>query len=133
MFRPQRWIGTLLLALLVTACASSGGNNVRVDRNLLTREQIVETNRQNAFEVVESLRSNWLRSRGPSSLNSRDAVVQVYLDDNRLGGVETLRNVNTSLVQYIRWYDGIAATGRWGLDHGAGVIYVSTRDNDTGR
>ena len=60
-------------------------------------------------------------------------MVQVYLDDNRLGGVEMLRNINTSLIQYIRWYDGIAATGRWGLDHGAGVIYVSTRDNDSGR
>lgn len=133
MLSYRRWFSTFALALLIAACASSGGTSARVDRNLLTREQILETNRQNVFEVVESLRSNWLRSRGPSSLNARDAVVQVYLDDARMGGVEMLRNINTSLVQYIRWYDGIAATGRWGLDHGAGVIYVSTRDNDSGR
>lgn len=127
MRRSLRWFGMLFLAAFVTACASSGSAGTRMDRNLLTREQIQETNRQNAFEVVESLRSNWLRTRGPTSLTQQDAVVQVYLDDNRLGGVDALRSINTALIQYIRWYDGIAATGRWGLDHGAGVIYVSTR------
>ncbi|HEX6924226.1 MAG TPA: hypothetical protein VF167_02265 [Longimicrobiaceae bacterium] len=126
MGRSSRWFGILVLVLL-TACASGGAGGQRIDRNLLTREQILETNRQNAYEVVENLRSNWLRTRGPTSLTQEDAVVQVYLDDNRLGGVETLRTINTTLIQYIRWYDGIAATGRWGLDHGAGVIYVSTR------
>jgi hypothetical protein len=127
MRRSLRWLVMLALASIVTACASAGNGGARVDRNLLTRDQILETNRQNAFEVVESLRSNWLRTRGPTSLNSRDAQVQVYIDDNRLGGVETLRTINTAMVQYIRWYDGIAATGRWGLDHGAGVIFISTR------
>lgn len=126
MGRSSQWFGILVLALLA-ACASGGAGNQRIDRNLLTREQILETHRQNAYEVVENLRSNWLRTRGPTSLTQEDAVVQVYLDDNRLGGVETLRAINTTLIQYIRWYDGIAATGRWGLDHGAGVIYVSTR------
>lgn len=130
MGRSLRWFGILFLASFVAACASSGSGTARVDRNVLTREQIQETNRQNAYDVVESLRSNWLRTRGPTSLTQQDAVVQVYLDDNRLGGVDALRTINTSLIQYIRWYDGIAATGRWGLDHGAGVIYVSTRQAD---
>ena len=127
MRRSLRWFGTLVLASLITACASTGAGGPRVDRNLLTREQIQETNRQNAFEVVESLRSIWLRNRVPSSLTSADAQVQVYIDDNRLGTIETLRTINTAMIEYIRWFDGIAATGRWGLDHGAGVIYVSTR------
>lgn len=127
MRRSLRLLGTLFFAVLVTACATSGTGGPRVDRNLLTREQIDETNKQNAFEVVETLRSNWLRPRGPTSLQGPDAVVQVYLDDNRLGTVDALRTISTPMIQYIRWYDGIAATGRWGLDHGAGVVYVSTR------
>lgn len=127
MRRTLRWVGPLFVAAIVTACASSGTGAARMDRNLLTREQIAETNKQNAFEVVETLRSNWLRTRGPTSLSGPDAVVQVYLDDNRLGTVESLRTISTPMIQYIRWYDGIAATGRWGLDHGAGVVYVSTR------
>src|SRR5690606_26519303 len=112
MRRSVRWLGMLLLASVVTACASSGAGATRMDRNLLTREQIVETNKQNAFDVVESLRSNWLRTRGPTSFSGPEAQVQVYIDDNRLGSVETLRTISTALVQYIRWYDGIAATGR---------------------
>ena len=128
MRRSLHWLTVLLLASFVTACASSGAGGPRTDRNLLTREQIQETNKQNAYEVVESLRSNWLRTRGPTSLNSRDAQVMVYIDDSRLGGIETLRTISTAMIQSIRWYDGIAATGRWGLDHGAGVIYVSTRE-----
>lgn len=127
MRRSLRWLATLAVASLVAGCASAGAGAPRMDRNLLTREQILETNRQNAYEVVESLRSNWLRTRGPTSLQGPEAVVQVYIDDNRLGGVESLRTINTAMIQFIRWYDGIAATGRWGLDHGAGVIYVSTR------
>lgn len=127
MGRFPRWIGLVILAFAATACASGGGSGARVDRNLLTAEQIQDTNRQNVYDVVESLRSNWLRARGPTSLTGPNAVVLVYLDDTRLGGVETLRTIPVAQVRYIRWYDGIAATGRWGLDHGAGVIYVSTR------
>ena len=127
MSRSLRWLG-ILLTLAAAACASAGTGGQRTDRNLLTYEQIRETNRQNVYDVVESLRSNWLRERGVTSLQSESAVVQVYLDDNRLGGVANLRAISVIPVRYIRWYDGIAATGRWGLDHGAGVIYVSTRD-----
>lgn len=128
MSRSLRWLGILVLATAATACASTGGPAARTDRNLLTYEQIQETNKQNVFDVVESLRSNWLRTRGPTSLQGPNAEVQVYLDDTRLGGVSNLRSISTAPVRYIRWFDGIAATGRWGLDHGAGVIYVSTRD-----
>ena len=128
MSRSLRWLGTLVLATAVAACAATGGPAQRTDRNLLTYEQIQETNKQNVYDVVESLRSNWLRTRGPTSLQGPNAEVQVYLDDNRIGGVENLRAISIAPVRYIRWIDGISATGRWGLDHGAGVIFVSTRD-----
>jgi hypothetical protein len=53
--------------------------------------------------------------------------VQVYLDDARLGGVDELKRIPIHHVAYIRYFDGLAASARWGLDHGQGVIYVSTR------
>lgn len=130
MTRSLRSFAIIAVAAISTSCAATGGNGApRAERNLLTYEQIQETNRQNVYEVVESLRSNWLRARGPTSLQGPDAEVQVYLDDNRLGTVANLRSIAVAPVRYIRWYDGIAASGRWGLDHGAGVIYVSTRDD----
>ena len=129
MGRSLRRVGLALLVLTAGACASAPPGGVqRTNRNVLTVEQIQATNRQNVYDVVEMLRSNWLRERGATSIQGPNAVVQVYLDDNRVGGVEQLRAISVAPVRYIQWIDGIAATGRWGLDHGAGVIFVSTRD-----
>jgi hypothetical protein len=41
--------------------------------------------------------------------------------------VETLRAIGLANVAYIRYIDGVTASARWGLDHGQGVIFVSTR------
>lgn len=120
----------ILFLLSATACASSGSQNTGTAqtnrRDLLTQEQIQATNRQNAFEVVETLRSNWLRPRGQTSLTQRSAEVLVYVNNQRVGGVDQLRAIPAMLITSIQWYDGIAASGRWGLDHGAGVIMVNT-------
>ncbi len=117
----------VLLLALISACASasSRASTAPVDRNLITHEQLREYEFRNALEAIEALRSNWLRTRGTDSFNS-PTQVQVYLNDARLGGIETLRWISTPEIDYIRYYDGIAASSRWGLGHGQGVIFVST-------
>lgn len=122
---------SVVLLALCAACAtagSPGASGPRQDRDLLTREQIRETGHNNALDAVQALRSNWLRTKGTDSF-AAPTQVQVYLDNNQLGGVETLRGVATSQISYIRYYDGVTASGRWGLGHGQGVIYVSTSPN----
>lgn len=116
----------VLLLALSSACASasSRASAARIDRNLLTHEQLREHQFRNAFEAIEALRSNWLQTRGTDSF-SAPTQVQVYLDDARLGGIETLRWITTPQIDHLRYYDGIAAAARWG--HGQGVIFVSTR------
>lgn len=122
----RRFLG-IAAVLSLAACASSGGSSgPRTSRDLLTREQIESTKYTNIYDVVQALRSNWMNDRGIDSLNGPSSVVLVYFDDSKLGGVETLRNISPRTVEYIRHYDGIAASGRWGLDHGKGVIYVSS-------
>lgn len=116
-----------LLLLLAAACGrTTAAGQPGGDRDLITREQIEAHQFTNAYQLVEALHSNWLRARGNDSFASPTQVL-VYLDDSRLGGVETLRSIGTTNVGYIRYYDGMAASARWGLDHGQGVIYVSTR------
>jgi hypothetical protein len=120
------------VVLSLTACASSGAKSSgaaagpRVSRDLLTTEQIQSTKYNNLYDVVQALRSNWMNDRGQDSLNGPSSVVLVYLNDTKLGGVEELKAISPGEVTYIRHYDGITAAGRWGLDHGKGVIYVST-------
>jgi hypothetical protein len=114
------------LSLLCAGCAlHATPGRPKVDRNLLTKDQFVDQGFTTAYDVVQALRSNWLETKGPDSFTAPSKVL-VYLDGVRVGGVETLSGIELRPILYIRHFDGIAATARWGLDHGSGVIYVST-------
>lgn len=121
------------LALIISsgACSSksSSGTPARADRNVITREQLDDHRFTNIYEAVAALRSNWLQTRGTDSFRQPTRVL-VYLDDTRLGGVETLRGIGATGIIYVRYFDGVTASGRWGLDHGQGVIFVSTRPRE---
>lgn len=126
----RRILGTAVV-LGLTACASSGtgssgASGPRSSRDILTTEQIQSTKYNNLYDVVQALRSNWMNDRGQDSLMGPSSVVLVYYDDTKLGGVDQLKTISPNEVSYIQHYDGVAAAGRWGLDHGKGVIYVST-------
>ena len=117
----------IVLALLA-ACAPATPHAARVppDREVITEEEIQEHKFETVYDAVQALRPNWLQTRGTNSLTQNATQVQVYLDNNHLGGISTLNTINLASVVYIRHYDGLAATARWGLDHGQGVIFVST-------
>ncbi len=123
------WLATLLCVGVWASggCASAGRSGPRADRSVITRQQIFEYQFVTAFDAVQALRSNWLSDRGTNSLNT-PTEVQVYLDGSRMGGVSSLRSIPTTTVQSIRYIDGNQATARWGLDHGRGVIFVSTHE-----
>ena len=116
-----------VLLFVASACAARAPSTSLPagDRNVLTHAQLTEDRFTSVLEAIEALRPAWLQPRGTDSFKTPSQVL-VYLDENRLGGIETLSSVAPTIVVYIRHYDGIAATARWGLDHGQGVIYVST-------
>jgi hypothetical protein len=118
----------LLVLALVLVAGCSGANREagdRARRDVLTQEQVIQTGSSNAYDAVAMLRSIWLQPRGVDSFRT-PGEVQVYFNDTRLGGVATLRSVSVNDVGQIQYFDGAQATGRWGLDHGHGVIYVTT-------
>jgi hypothetical protein len=119
-------IAALMVVPLAACRQKDPTTSPRTDRSLLTRDQWGDHRFNTAYEAVEALRSNWMNTRGPDSFRN-PSVVRVYLDNVSLGDKEMLKTVMLTNIVYIRFYDGISATSRWGLDHGAGVIYVSTR------
>ena len=122
-----RLLVTMLFLAVVAGCASGGATAARAGRSdLITEEQLRARGFGSVYEAVETLRSNWLRTRGSDTLSGQPTVVQVYVDNTRLGGVENLRGISPLAVSYIQWYNANDATARWGIGHGAGVIYVST-------
>ena len=117
----------LFLALSTAGCASAPHEDTtpRTDRSVLTPAEIGSQHFANAYAAVEALRSNWLRERGTDSF-SNPSVVLVYYDNVKLGGVETLRAIDTQVIASMRWFDALEATSRWGIGHGSGVIAITS-------
>jgi hypothetical protein len=72
--------------------AASAARRPRQDQQLITRDVITGTQYTNLFDVIQALRSNWLRPKNTGDFGKAD-VLQVYLDNQRIGGVEELRNI----------------------------------------
>lgn len=133
----------LAIAVLVVgagACASSSGSTgsttgTRTTRSpdLITRADIEATTTGNAYDLVNRLRPQWLRTTGVGSVSGGNPSaygIVVFLDNVRLGGVETLRSVDSGSVASIRYLTPErAATSLPGLgrDPISGAIVVSTR------
>jgi hypothetical protein len=116
------YVAALLMASACTASAPAQPAGGRSD--LISTGQIA-SKVGSVYDVVRTYHPNWLRIRGPDSLR-RSGEIQVYFDGTRIGGIENLKGIAASGISYIRWYDGIEAAARWGLDHGNGVIWVSS-------
>jgi hypothetical protein len=119
----------ILISFLPASCAGAGsqaGDFRDGERNLLTHEEISAGGYNDMYTALLSMRPHWLQTRGRDSFRVPTRVL-VYRDDRRLGGIETLRTISVSEIAYVRYYDGLEASGRWGLGHGQGVVSLSTR------
>lgn len=120
---------SLALALVAGSCVSgpaAGGGDPSSNPDEITRDEIDRGQWSNAYELVRNLRPNWIRTRGPDSFEN-PGQVQVYVDGTRLGEVDLLRTLPTHAMDRLQWIDPVSAAGRWGLNHGHGVIYITYR------
>jgi xylan 1,4-beta-xylosidase len=119
-----------VLVLLLTSCLASPhpATKPRVDYSVITAEQMEAQHYANVYEAVLALRANWLSTRGSDSFY-QPSQVWVYLDNSRLGGVQTLTGITVHGVTAVRHLNGIEATARWGIGHSAGAIAVMTWPN----
>jgi outer membrane cobalamin receptor len=117
-----------LFLVLVPACASSGDSESRRSSDVITRDDVVETTAQDAWDVVNRLQPRWLQSRGRVSIQSeRAGEPVVYVDGIRFGGVTSLRQIHVDAIEEIRRISAADATTRFGTGHAGGVIMVTTR------
>ncbi len=122
-------LAVLALAGLTAACGPFFARG-RADRNLITEEQIQDNHFKTAYEAVAALHSNWLVMR-PNTLTSQQDSVVIYFDNVKLGFPRELRDIETARINYIRYFDAVQATTRWGVGHSQGVIFVSSRPPDS--
>ncbi len=110
------------VAILVAGCAGRSQPDVPVaaNRDVILPEEFGNRNFYSAYDAVAALRPGWLNRRGGNG------EIQVYVDENHVGGLEQLRGMRIASVQLIRHMDGITAGARYGLGHDQGVILVTT-------
>ena len=116
--------------LLLPACASSGaaggGSSPRRNSNVLTAEDLATYQQDSLHDAIRRLRATWLRRRGAGTSTSVE-VVQVYVDNARMGDSNALRNIAVNDVARVEYMNGGDATTRFGTGHGGGAILVTTR------
>ena len=128
----------LMAAAFLSACASGtpGTSNTRVNTHeaapdYITSVEVAATPVANVYDLINRLRPQWLRTGAPGSIrnNTRSQVVAVYLDDARIGDLQSLRSISTSGVESLRYYDATRAATvlrNPGSDPIAGAIVITT-------
>jgi hypothetical protein len=130
MTRVNRWLLILAILLVGGACSSArnpGDASVSNRATLITFEEIqARGSFSNLYDLIRNLRPRWVQSGGPDTFMGQPGVVQVHMDGNRLGPVETLKRMSPSGVTRIEWVAPIDAAARFGLDNSHGAIVIST-------
>jgi hypothetical protein len=128
----RRYFVSGFAMLLLWGCASTQQTgstaSTRRNPNLITAEEITGASSKDAFEAVQLLRPQWLRTRGVSSPTSLEAIeVAVYVNGSRYGSVENLRGVPAANVIEIRYLSATDATTLYGTGNLGGAIMVKTK------
>jgi hypothetical protein len=128
---PQSTVGSLALALVISACASTGGGETRYRSDELTREEIMSVDVRDLYEVVQRLRPRWLtadRRHGDTPWLRQMGVV-VYQGQTQLGDINVLKQLSPDAAYKLKWLDGSTASATLpglGSTTVAGAIVIST-------
>jgi hypothetical protein len=125
-----RLLGGFALATVLVAsgaCASTGSGGSGGSAGVVTGEQLMNTNRNDLYQAIQSIRPQWLRSRGTTSVTSPTQVA-VFLNDSPYGTVRDLASIPIDAVADVRFLSATEAGGRYGTLAGSGgLILVRTR------
>jgi hypothetical protein len=124
-----RWLTGLTLVVAIACSHPQLGPGEAYDPSVITEDEIVASHATNAFDVIHKLRSNFLTSRGQTSLNrsSANTYPTVYLDDQEFGPITTLSSIPAAQISEIRLYRVSEANAKYGTHNLTGVIAITTR------
>lgn len=122
----------LLSAATLGGCATAGSSGGSPGSggapDVISSDELRQIDADNltAMEAIQRLRATWLRSRG-STFGGGRTEPMVFVDGIEFGEMGSLRNVNITDVERIRYLDASDATTRFGTGYPGGVIAIETR------
>jgi hypothetical protein len=126
----RRTLLLIVVSLNLAAChAQAPGTSRRTVRNVISQEEIEASNASNLYDLIASLRADYLKDRGTISIktNTHERAV-VFLNDQEYGILETLRNIPPGRVSEIRYLSGIDAVNRFGAQYGGGIVLLVSKN-----
>jgi hypothetical protein len=122
---------SIVIGIAFTASCAAATPNTGTFRsagqNVLTAAEIVASHVSDVYQAVSQLRPQFLRRRFSTPTPMLEGVpVVVYLDNIKLGDGESLRSIPLGQVRLIRYLDPMEADLRFGGQHPAGAILVTT-------
>lgn len=136
----MRKVFLVATALTLGACGGGAGTGssattdtrrVRGPADVIPEAEIAAGSYQTALEAVQNLRPAMLIPRGvgadAAGVSATSIAIVVYMDDVRLGEVQSMVNIPASRVKEIRFLNARDATTRYGTGHSSGVILVTTK------
>lgn len=137
--RFSRALGSAALAACLAGCASGGssataaGARPHRDNSVITSEEMSELHLTNLYEVVQRLHPEWLSHHNAATLTtppggnaSGMTQVQIYLDNQRAGNPDVLKQIPISGALSVRYLDAAQAEVRFGNGNLYGAIQVIT-------
>lgn len=117
----------LLLPLIVFlfACATSQGSRSGRSTRVLLADEIAEAAVLTAAEAIQHCRPQWLQRRGAPTMASSPPTV--YVDGIRVYDFTELDRIRADVVERMEYLSPTDATNRFGVNHDAGAILVTTR------
>src|SRR5262249_25987493 len=103
----------------------------RPDRYSISGEEIRNAPGTNLYDIVQRLHPEWLMARNQSTAGGRnnrtasgEPGVQVYMDTQRLGNVEVLRQIAVTAASSLKYYTSSDAQARFGTGNSSGAIQI---------
>lgn len=113
------------LALGQVGCAAGAGTarppGASADR--IVQAELEPLGQLDAYQAVQRLRSQWLRSRGGAG----GELPVLYVDGTRRGGSDELRFMRADEIASMEYMSAADATTRFGTGHAGGAIMVTSR------
>lgn len=111
---------SFLAIMVIAACASTPkeGGSGNANDTILSAVEISEANVPTAYEAVDRRRRRWFRDL------TGEGEVSVYMDNQRRGGKEYLREIPAQDVSYLEYLKGTDAVMKFGQEARGGAIII---------